>query len=198
MRLIAARGRLMTTECDPGTGVMRAVFTSEAKVEESIAEVEKTTPNARELVALAGNNGPKMCVVSGDKTVVEAVVEATGVGKRGFRPLNVSHAFHSPLMSPMLEPFKKECETATFNKVSGTNFMSTLKAAEITEVDADYWVEHVKSPVSFLPAMEALDKGGEVEVFLEMGASPILIGMGKRLGLSYEGEWVPSIDPKAK
>jgi|AACY02.10.fsa_nt_gi Polyketide synthase modules and related proteins len=129
--------------------------------------------------------------------------------------------------------------------------MSTLKAAEITEVDADYWVEHVKSPVSFLPAMEALDKGGEVEVlffdfpsflsffysaaatptknshplcshqrgshrgacfrpgraashagnnevFLEMGASPILIGMGKRLGLSYEGEWVPSIDPKAK
>ena len=82
----------------------------------------ETNDQARDLVAVAGNNGPKMCVVSGDKDVVEAVIEAAGcTGKRGNRPLNVSHAFHSPLMSPMLEPFRKECETATFNKVWARN-----------------------------------------------------------------------------
>merc|ERR1719163_259609 len=191
MRLIAARGRLMTTECDPGNGVMRALFAPKDKVEEAIAAVADKNDKARDLVAVAGNNGPKMCVVSGDKEVVEAVIEEAGVGKRGFRPLNVSHAFHSPLMSPMLEPFRKEVETATFSSVTGTKFMSTLKAAEVTDFDADYWVDHVKSPVSFLPAMEVLDKEG-IDVFLEMGASPILCGMGKRLGLSFEGEWIPS------
>lgn len=198
MRLIAARGRLMTTECDPGTGIMRATFAPMAKIEEAISTVAETNDKARDLVAVAGNNGPKMCVVSGDKDVVEAVIEAAGcTGKRGNRPLNVSHAFHSPLMSPMLEPFRKECESATFNKVTGTKFISTLTAGEVTEFDPDYWVNHVKSPVSFLPAMQVVDKEG-VDVFLEMGASPILIGMGKRLGLEGEAEWVPSIEPPKK
>ena len=125
------------------------------------------------------------------------VIEETGVGKRGFRPLNVSHAFHSPLMSPMLEPFGKECDTATFSPVTGTKFISTLKAAEVTEFDTKYWLDHVSSSVSFLPAMQVVDKEG-VDVYLEMGASPILIGMGKRLGLETEAEWVPSIEPPKK
>merc|ERR1719387_3200749 len=197
MRLIAARGRLMTTECEAGVGAMKAVFSSQADVEKAIDAVAKKNPNARERVAIAGINGPKMCVVSGDKEVAMAVIEETGVGKRGFRPLNVSHAFHSPLMSPMLEPFRKECETASFSKVTGTKFISTLKAAEVTEFDPDYWVDHVKSAVSFLPAMQVVDKEG-VDVYLEIGASPILIGMGKRLGLEGEAEWVPSIEPPKK
>ena len=46
----------------------------------------ETNDKARDLVAVAGNNGPKMCVVSGDKDVVEAVIEAAGcTGKRGTR-----------------------------------------------------------------------------------------------------------------
>merc|ERR1719359_2343671 len=151
----------MTTECDPGNGVMRAVFAPQAKVEEAISAVAEKNDKARDLVAVAGNNGPKMVVVSGDKEVVEAVIEEAGcVGKRGSRPLNVSHAFHSPLMSPMLEPFRKECESASFGKVEGTKFVSTLKAAEVTEFDPDYWVDHVKSPVNFLPAMQYVDKEG--------------------------------------
>jgi myxalamid-type polyketide synthase MxaB len=197
MRLIAARGRLMTTECDPGTGVMRALFAPMAKVEEAISAVAEKNDKARDLVAVAGNNGPKMCVISGDKEVVEAVIEEAAVGKRGFRPLNVSHAFHSPLMSPMLEPFRKECESATFSPVTGTKFISTLKAAEVTEFDAQYWVDHVRSPVNFLPAMEFVDKEG-VDAYVEMGASPIMIGMAKRMNLPGEADWVPSIEPKKK
>merc|ERR1719428_974210 len=114
MRLIAARGRLMTTECEAGVGAMKAVFSKQADVEKAIADVAKKNPKAREMVAIAGINGPKMCVVSGDKDIVDEVVKATGAGNRA---LNVSHAFHSPLMAPMLEPFRAEVNTATFKKV---------------------------------------------------------------------------------
>jgi acyl transferase domain-containing protein len=136
IRLIAARGRLMTSECEAGVGAMKAVFSPQADVEKAIDAVAKKNPKAREMVAIAGINGPKMCVVSGDKDIVDQVCEATGAGNRA---LNVSHAFHSPLMAPMLEPLRKVAETATFQKVSGTRMISTLKGAEIATVDADYW-----------------------------------------------------------
>jgi epothilone polyketide synthase D len=60
MRLIAARGRLMTTECEAGVGAMKAVFSSQADVEKAIAAVAKKNPKAREMVAIAGINGPKI------------------------------------------------------------------------------------------------------------------------------------------
>merc|ERR1719387_3218772 len=135
MRLIAARGRLMTSECEGGVGGMKAVFSPQADVEKAIDAVAKKNPKAREMVAIAGINGPKMCVVSGNKDIVDQVCEATGATSKA---LNVSHAFHSPLMAAMLEPFRAEVNTATFNKVSGTRMISTLKGAEIAAVDADY------------------------------------------------------------
>merc|ERR1719171_1814197 len=189
MRLIAARGRLMTTECEAGMGGMKAVFSPQADVEKAIDAVAKKNPNARERVAIAGINGPKMCVVSGDQDLVDQVCEATGAGNRA---LNVSHAFHSPLMAPMLEPFRAEVSTATFKKVSGTRMISTLKGAEIAETDTDYWVDHVKSAVRFLAGMKMLEAEG-VETYLEIGSMPTLLGMGKRC-FSSAAEWVPSLD----
>jgi acyl transferase domain-containing protein len=189
MRLIAARGRLMTSECKAGVGVMKAVFSPQADVEKAIDAAVKKNPKARELVAIAGINGPKMCVVSGDKALVEQVCEATGATSKA---LNVSHAFHSPLMAPMLEPFRAEVNTATLKEVSGTRMISTLKGAEITKVDADYWVDHVKSAVRFLAGMKLLEAEG-VETYLEIGPTPTLLGMGKRCFTSA-AEWIPSID----
>merc|ERR1719456_1927417 len=158
----------MTTTCESGVGGMKAVFATQADVEAAIDKVAEKNPAARQKVAIAGVNGPKMCVVSGEKATVDQVVELTGAGNRA---LNVSHAFHSPLMAPMLEPFRKVVKTATFKEASGTRMISTLKGAEIAAVDADYWVDHVKSAVRFLAGMKLLEAEG-VETYLEIGSMP--------------------------
>merc|ERR1719428_2035223 len=134
MRLIAARGRLMTTECEAGMGGMKAVFSPQADVEKAIDSVAKKNPKAREMVAIAGINGPKMCVVSGNQAIVDEVVKETGAGSRA---LNVSHAFHSPLMAPMLEQFSAEVNEAKFKPASGIRMISTLRGEEITNTDTD-------------------------------------------------------------
>merc|ERR1719353_57837 len=122
-RLITARARLMTGKCEAGVGGMKAVFSPQAEVEAAIDAVAAKIPAVRQQVAIAGVNGPKMCVVSGEKAVLDKVVEATGAGNRA---LNVSHAFHSPLMGPMLMPFRKEVESSNLKPSTGPRMISTL------------------------------------------------------------------------
>ena len=105
-----------------------------------------------------------LCVVSGEKATVDQVVELTGAGNRA---LNVSHAFHSPLMAPMLEQFSAEVNEAKFKPASGIRMISTLRGEEITNTDTDYWVDHVRSPVLFLAGMKALEAEG-VETYLAL------------------------------
>merc|ERR1719197_1007172 len=82
MRLIATRGRLMTEKCEAGVGGMKAVFASQADVEKAISKLAESEPKVRDSVSIATINGPKMCVVSGEKALVDRVVDATGAGNR--------------------------------------------------------------------------------------------------------------------
>merc|ERR1719428_2409269 len=93
----------------------------------------------------------------------------------------------------MLEPFRDEVKEATFKPASGIRMMSTLRGAEISETDTDYWVDHVRSPVLFLAGIKVLEAEG-VTTFLEIGAMPTLLGMGKRCIKADSAEWLPSLE----
>ena len=69
--------------------------------------------------------------------------------------------------------------------------VSTLTGSEVTEVGAEYWVEHVKSTVRFMDGMKVLESLG-VETYVEVGSDPTLVKMGKRCVSG--SQWLPSLE----
>jgi acyl transferase domain-containing protein/acyl-CoA synthetase (AMP-forming)/AMP-acid ligase II/acyl carrier protein len=160
-QLVASRGRLMQSL--PVGGAMAALHATED-------EVRAALQDAGEGVSIASVNGPRSVVISGVRESVLAV--AAGFDRRGRRTvfLRVGHAFHSPLMEPMLDDFRRVAQGLTFRPpriplVSAV----TGRPAEAGELcSPEYWVRHVRLPVRFADAVRSLGDSG-VSAFLEVG-----------------------------
>jgi acyl transferase domain-containing protein len=145
--LIAKRARLMADL--PRDGAMAAIFAGEAEVAAAIAPVA-------DQVSIAAVNGPLNTVISGVRSTVEAV--AGELGRRGVRveSLQVSHAFHSPLMEPMLDAFEEQARRIPYappKRLLVSNLSGQPFAAG--QMDAGYWRRHARRPVRFMAGVEA-------------------------------------------
>ncbi|OBH02764.1 polyketide synthase [Mycobacterium sp. E1747] len=167
-RLVVARGRLMAAL--PAGGVMVAVSATEAEV----------APLLNGDVSLAAVNGPDAVVLSGERTAVTTVTDRLADCGRRVRRLAVSHAFHSPLMEPMIEEF-----AAVLAEVSpGTPRIDlvsnvTGRLAEPGYGSADYWVEHVRRPVRFADGVRVAGSLG-AGAFVEVGPGAALTAAVER------------------
>jgi acyl transferase domain-containing protein len=168
LMLVAARGRLMGAL--PQEGEMVSLLAAEARVREAIA------PYLDEL-SIAAINGPASVVISGSRDAVLAVSELLAAEGVKSQRLTVSHAFHSPLMEPMLEEFRRVAERVTYHKPVlrlVSNVTGRLAGDEIAT--PGYWVRHVREAVRFADGVAALHSQG-VQIFLEIGPKPVLLGM---------------------
>jgi acyl transferase domain-containing protein/SAM-dependent methyltransferase/acyl carrier protein len=186
LRLISARARLM--QALPRNGAMVSARADEERVREMLE------PHA-ERVSLAAINGPQSVVFSGERQAVEAVsaeLQSQGIETK---PLQVSHAFHSPLMEPMLEEFAEVARQISYS-APRIGVVSNLMGGVVGEelCSADYWCRHVRQPVRFAAGMETLHQQG-YELFLEIGPKPVLLGMGRRCLPDDAGAWLPSLRP---
>ncbi|MFG2004663.1 SDR family NAD(P)-dependent oxidoreductase [Spirillospora sp. NPDC048911] len=164
-RLVAARGRVMQTVAEPGA--MLAVRASEDEVRALLG------PYGR--VGIAAVNGPDSVVISGAGDEVHELRERLAGDGTSAKPLEVGHAFHSPLMDPILDEFAGSIGTLRAGEMA-IPVVSTRLGREATLQEltsAEHWVHHVREPVRFFDAVEHARAAG-ARVFLEVGPGSAL------------------------
>ncbi|HWA53586.1 MAG TPA: SDR family NAD(P)-dependent oxidoreductase, partial [Solirubrobacterales bacterium] len=172
--LVAARGRLMDEL--PEGGAMVAIEAGEEEARDAIAGLE-------EALSLAAVNGERAVVVSGEEEALEQVRAGFAERGRKTKRLAVSHAFHSPLIEPMLDElaavvggFELRPPSATVVSDSSGEVLGAEQAT-----DPAYWVAHARRPVRFAATIDSLARLGAA-CLLEVGPGAALAAMaGERL-----------------
>jgi len=185
LKLITARGRLMQEL--PQSGEMAVVFADEARVASALAPY-------REQVSIAAVNGPKNTVISGDREAVRAIVQQLEAEGMTTHPMTVSHAFHSPLMEPMLAAFEETARRVTYNPARiplVRNLDGQILPVGDT-LDPIYWREQTRQAVQFATGMRTLAAQG-YEVFVEIGPNSVLTSMGQQCLPGSAYTWLPSL-----
>lgn len=174
-KLVAARGRLMGS-LSPG-GAMIAVDVAVEQAEALVAD----EPGC----AIAALNGPRSVTISGAADAVGRVHAA--VRAQGGKAVNltVSHAFHSPLMDPIVAQFRREMSGLAPGPAQFRLF-STVLGREIDghEMDAGYWADQICSPVRFFDAVKAAAGAARADYVAEAGPRPTLLTLARQCGLA--------------
>jgi malonyl CoA-acyl carrier protein transacylase/acyl carrier protein len=184
LTLVAARGRLMGGL--PRDGAMAAVMAGEAQVAEAVASFGRG-------VSIAAINGPLNTVVSGPEREVDALCASLGASGVVTTRLNVSHAFHSQLMDPILDAFLEEARRVSWRKPQIEIISNTTGAAIGAEaMRPEYWRTHARAPVRFADSIRALVQSG-CKSFVEIGPHPTLLAMAQSCAPDADLLCLPSL-----
>jgi amino acid adenylation domain-containing protein len=168
LMLVAHRAALV--QAQPG-GAMLAIRRPEQDV----------LPLLNSDLAIAAVNSPNLCVVSGPFEAVDALEKELESRRIAFKRLQTSHAFHSPMMEPVLEPFAKHLKKVHFNAPC-IPYVSNVSAGWITNAQAtspEYWRGHVRQTVRFADGIAELMKDARY-VLLEVGPGQTLTQLARQ------------------
>jgi [acyl-carrier-protein] S-malonyltransferase len=174
LKLARERGRLMFEAGQKTPGSMAAILGMEESGVNSICQETRTW--------LANINCPGQLVISGTKENIDkAIALAISRGAAKAMALQVSGAFHSPLMQPAADSLSKVIEVSKFNNskipiVANTSALPLIESQEIKQE----LVSQVCTSVQWQKSVEYMIING-VTTFIEIGSGKVLTGLIKRI-----------------
>lgn len=186
VQLVAQRGRLMQSL--PKRGAMAVVFAPESVVRDVLAPYD-------DRASIAAMNSPQNTVISGARDAIALILERLKAQDIASTTLNVSHAFHSPLMEPMLDTFE-DVASRIESHVPRIPLISNLTGKPLDKApEPRYWRDHVRQTVRFAEGMQTLQALGYA-LFIEVGPGRGLLGMGRQCLPQVEATWLSSLKPQ--
>lgn len=176
LKAVRVRGELMQDAGRTRPGTMAAVLgLDDHSVEDVCTRVE------RGVCVPANFNSRGQVVISGDVAAVDEAMElAKDAGARKAVLLNVSGAFHSPLMEPAAEGLRSHLESVPFTDPSFPVY-SNATAEPVTsgEIARELLVKQLTSPVRWVSSVSRMVTNG-ADRFLELGPGKVLSSLNRR------------------
>ncbi|MFJ7041977.1 SDR family NAD(P)-dependent oxidoreductase [Streptomyces sp. NPDC101112] len=173
----AERGRLIGELAAPGA--MAAVQGDE----DTVAPVTAASDGA---LCVAAVNSPTQLVIAGASDAVDRAIAALTARGVAARRLRVSHAFHSPLLEPVLDPLGNAAKALAV-RPAAVPMLSTVSGQWGPDLNPEYWREHAARPVRFGAAVaRLLDEG--YDTFVELGPGDTLSGPVRTIAAAPAGE----------
>ncbi len=179
VRTVRLRGELMYEAGNARPGTMAAILgLDDGDVERVCREASGTDGEC----VPANYNSPGQVVISGDVAAIErAMTLAKDAGAKRALRLNVSGAFHSPLMRVAEDGLRARLESVEFGQPAFP-VVSNVTARPVDDpADAlRLLVEQLTSPVRWTESVRAMVEGG-VTSFVEVGPGAVLSGLVRRI-----------------
>jgi acyl transferase domain-containing protein len=164
VRFVVARGSLMGSL--PAGGKMAALGTG-------VEQVRRWIQGREADVSIASINAPDAVVISGRAEAVDAIMDLAREAGLRVTPLEVSHAFHSPLMDPILGDLSRVAASMRVMQAGLPVISNVTGDFHVGSVDPEYWSNHVRQPVLFHAGMEKIINAG-ASLLVEIGPHPAL------------------------
>lgn len=185
LALVRARGEAMAAAGRDRPGTMAAVLGLEPAAVEALCDAVR---EEGEVLGPANFNAPGQVVISGGVAAVERAVEAAkDHGARRALVLDVSGAFHSPLMAPAAERLAAALEAVEIREARIPVF-ANVDAGPVVEPEAiaDRLLRQLTAPVRWIECVAALREAGATR-FYEPGPGGVLTGLLRRIDRDLEG-----------
>lgn len=158
----------------------RAELVDSLKVQGAMLAVmspaEELEPLLTQQLSLASLNGPRQTVVSGSEQEISQLQARLAETRVRCQRLSTSHAFHSPIVQPIVGPLSEACRGVEMRPPK-LGYLSTLTGEPISEaLPADYWARQLREPVQFA---QALSYAASETPRLELSPTPVLRGLAK-------------------
>jgi [acyl-carrier-protein] S-malonyltransferase len=179
LRLVRRRGELMQQSGAERPGTMAALLGLD---DDAVERVCADASDGASVCVPANYNSPGQLVISGDVAAVERAMDlAKAAGAKRALRLNVSGAFHSPLMRVAEQGLARQLEQVSFSApqfpvVSNVTAEPVSAPAEAARL----LVEQLTSPVRWTAVMRTMLDAG-IQQFYELGSGSVLAGLLKRI-----------------
>lgn len=191
LKLVRLRGQLMHNAGSTVKGAMAAIIGLDYQTVHNICQ----QASHKALVDLANFNSPQQIVISGTIDGVDSAMEmAKEQGAKRAMKLNVSGAFHSPLMKPILDDYTRELEQVEFRDPEVPVYINVTGQATMDAAEIKLFLgKQLLSPVLWTETVKHMTMGG-AEDFVEVGPGRVLSGLLRKIDRQIKVTTVGTVD----